>query len=96
MIGWASNCLRGRKERAVGFATLIGGSQLGNLVSANVFLARQEKCGFRTGFATGVGVGVMAILAVSVLFVGLWWENRKLERMERDGNGEVRVFRNTL
>lgn len=98
IIGWVSNFLRGRKQRAVGFATLIGGSQLGNLVSANVFIAKQEKCGFKTGFATGVGVGVMGILAVCALFAGLWWENRKLDRMERDGEGEgdVRAFRNTL
>lgn len=100
LIVWVSNCLRGRKERVVGFATLIGGSQLGNLVSANVFLASQEKCGYKTGFATGVGVGCLGILAALVFFVGLWWENKNLDSRERNENeegfGERRGFRNTL
>jgi dipeptide/tripeptide permease len=100
LVVWVSNCLRGRKERVVGFATLIGGSQVGNLVSASVFLTRQEKCGYRTGFATGVGVGCLGILAATAFFAGLWWENRGLERREIGGseelNGEGRKFRNTL
>jgi len=100
LIGWVGNCLRGRKERVVGFATLIGGSQLGNLVSANVFFASQERCGYKTGMATGVGVGVLGIASVSLFFSGLWWENRRLKRREgveiREGNAEGRVFRNVL
>jgi hypothetical protein len=99
LIGWVGNILKGRKERIVGFATLIGGSQLGNLVSANVFFARQEKCGYRTGMATGVGVSVMGIVAVCLFFAGLWWENKRLERRERDvgeGGVELREIRNVL
>jgi hypothetical protein len=92
LIGWVGNCLKGRKERVVGFAILIGGSQLGNLVSANVFFARP-------GMASGVGVGVLGVLAVTVFWAGLRWENRGLER--RDGDGEEggeegRSFRNVL
>jgi hypothetical protein len=99
LIGRVGNCLKGRKERVVGFATLIGGSQVGNLVSANVFFARQEKCGYRTGMATGVGVGVLGVLAVTVFWAGLWWENRKLEERESAGGEEgvwYRGFRNVL
>jgi MFS transporter, ACS family, DAL5 transporter family protein len=95
LIGWVGNCLRGRKERVVGFATLIGGSQLGNLVSANVFLAKQEKCGYRIGMATGVGVACSGIVAVSLFFAGLWWENRKLRRRESEDGAES-GFRNVL
>ncbi|PMD17140.1 MFS general substrate transporter, partial [Hyaloscypha hepaticicola] len=76
LIGWVGNILKGRKQRIVGFATLIGGSQLGNLVSANAFFTRQEKCGYKTGMAAGVGVAVMGIVAVCLFFGGLWWENR--------------------
>jgi hypothetical protein len=99
LIVWAGSNLKGRKERVVGFATLIGGSQLGNLVSANVFIARQEKCGFKTGMATGVGVGCLGVLAVSLFFGGLWWENRGLEKRESDGgdgSGDERGFRNVF
>ncbi|KAE9367184.1 vitamin H transporter [Stipitochalara longipes BDJ] len=95
LIGWAGSNLRGRKEKVVAYATLIGGSQLGNLVSANVFLTKQEKCGFRTGMATGVGVGVLGVLAVSAFAAGLWWENRRLERRQ-GGAGEEGRFRNIL
>ncbi|PMD51012.1 MFS general substrate transporter [Hyaloscypha bicolor E] len=99
LIVWAGSNLKGRKERVVGFATLIGGSQLGNLVSANVFIAKQEKCGFKTGMATGVGVGCLGVLAVSVFFGGLWWENGGLEKRESDGGdgtGDERGFRNVF
>lgn len=71
LIGWVGNILKGRKERIVGFATLVGESQLGNLVSANVFFETQEKCGYRTGMATGVGIAVMGIVAVCSFLGGL-------------------------
>ncbi|KAN0091727.1 MFS general substrate transporter [Hyaloscypha variabilis] len=92
LIGWAGSNLRGRKEKVVAYVTLIGGSQLGNLVSANVFLARQERCGFRTGMATGVGVGMLGVLALSAFGAGLWLENKDLERRE----GDYGRFRNVL
>ena len=92
LIGWAGSNLRGRKEKVVAYATLIGGSQLGNLVSANVFLATQERCGFRTGMATGVGVGMLGVLALSAFGAGLWLENKGLERRE----GDYERFRNVL
>jgi len=94
LIGWAGSNLKGRKEKIVAYATLIGGSQLGNLVSANVFFARQEKCGFRTGMWTGVGVGNLGVLAVCAFAAGLWWENRRLGKKE--GNSEERRIQNVL
>ena len=68
-------------------------------MSANVFIAKQEKCGFKTGMATRVGVGCLGVLAVSVFFGGLWWENGGLEKRESDGGdgtGDEREFRNVF
>ena len=81
----------------MGLAVLIGGGQSGNLVAANVFITGQTNSGFKTGFASGLGVQCLGILAAAVLVLGLWWENRGLERKEREA-GEVaeRGFRNTL
>jgi peptidoglycan/LPS O-acetylase OafA/YrhL len=99
---WLSNNLRGRKERVVGLATVIGGAQAGNFVSANVFITGQEKMGYETGFATGLGITIVAIVAGVVLFVALLKENEKLARRgaELEGSGELgadeRGWRNTL
>jgi hypothetical protein len=97
-----SNNLRGRKERVVGLATLIGGARAGNFVSANVFITGQEKTGYETGFATGLGITIVAIVAGVVLFVRLLKENEKLARREAELEGrgesgaEERGWRNTL
>jgi dipeptide/tripeptide permease len=101
LVTWLSNNLRGRKERVVGLATLIGGAQAGNFVSANVFTTGQEKTGYKTGFATGLGIAIVAMVAGVVLFVGLLKENEKLGReAELEGSGELgaegRGWRNTL
>ena len=94
--------MRGRKERVVGLATLLGGAQAGNFVSASVFITGQEKTGYKTGFAAGLGITIVAMIAGMVLFVGLLKENEKLGRREAEleGNGEPRVegrgWRNTL
>jgi hypothetical protein len=56
LVTWLSNNLRGRKERVVGLATLIGGAQAGNFVSANVFITGQEKTGIRLGLRRGWGL----------------------------------------
>jgi dipeptide/tripeptide permease len=102
LVTWLSNNLRGRKERVVGLATLLGGAQAGNFVSASVFITGQEKTGYKTGFAAGLGITIVAMIAGMVLFVGLLKENEKLGRREAEleGNGEPRVegrgWRNTL
>lgn len=80
LVAWLGNNLRGRKERAVGLAVLIGGGQSGNLVAANVFITDQTNSGFKTGFATGLGVQCFGILAGAVLVLALWAENKRLAR----------------
>lgn len=89
LVAWLGNNLRGRKDRVVGLAVLIGGGQSGNLVAANVFITGQTNSGFKTGFATGLGVQCLGILAGCALVVALWAENRKLAK---SGVG----WRNTL
>lgn len=42
LVTWLSNNLRGRKERVVGLATLLGGAQAGNFVSASVYYGPGE------------------------------------------------------
>lgn len=80
LVAWLGNNLKGRKERAVGLAVLIGGGQSGNLVAANVFITGQTNGGFKTGFAAGLSVQCLGILAGVVLVIGLWLENRRLVR----------------
>ncbi|KAH8586188.1 transmembrane transporter [Bisporella sp. PMI_857] len=103
LVVWLGNNLRGRKERVVGLAVLISGGQAGNLVAANMFLTEQEKDGFQAGFATGLGFAALGVLAATILAVGLWWENKCLDKKDREAlengvvveGGAVR-FRNTL
>jgi hypothetical protein len=91
--------MRGRKARNVGLAVVIGGGNCGNFVVANVFVTGQEKTGFKAGFATGVGCTCLGIAVTLALVGGYWWENRGLERKEKEkermGEQVVR-FRNTL
>lgn len=98
LVVWLANNLKGRKERIVGLAVVIGGGQSGNLVAANVFVTGQEKRGFKGGMASGLGVVLLGMVCAVILTVGLWLENRKLEREEQESGGEegVKGFRNTL
>lgn len=85
----------------MGLAVVIGGGQAGNLVAANVFITGQEKRGFKSGFAAGLGCQVLGMAAGAVLVGSLWWENKRLKRLEgerseiEEGGGEKR-WRNTL
>jgi len=85
----------------VGLAVVIGGGQAGNLVAANVFITSQEKGGFRSGFAAGLGCQVLGMAAGGVLVAGLWVENRRLAMQERErrgveGGAGEKGWRNTL
>jgi dipeptide/tripeptide permease len=103
LVVWLGNNLRGRKARVVGLAVIIGGGQSGNFVAANVFITGQENRGFIAGFATGAGVTCLGIFAALALAVGLWYENKGLDRKRREeenigelSDARLVPFRNTL
>lgn len=83
LVVWMSNNLGGRYKRAVGMAIQIGGGNASGFVAANVFIAGQAP-NYPVGFGVGFALIVIQGVLCTGMVVGLWMENRKREKGERD------------
>ncbi|KAI0110418.1 MFS general substrate transporter [Nemania sp. FL0031] len=82
-IVWLANNVSGHWKRAFGAGMQVTIGNLAGVVAANIF-TDSEAPRYTTGYSTALGFTWLGGIAATVLFVGLWVENRKREAGERD------------
>lgn len=82
-VGWILDNVSGSLKQGIATGVVIGLGNLGNFCSSNVFIADQAPT-YPVGFGVGLAVTCFAALPATGLLVGLWIENRKRERGDRD------------
>ncbi|KXT08296.1 hypothetical protein AC579_6684 [Pseudocercospora musae] len=93
LVVWnAINVGKGYK-RVVSFAMTTAIGNCGAFISSNVFITH-EAPGYPTGFKVGMGMNCLAILSMTVLYLGLVWSNRRTKfegstTFERVGSNEA-------
>lgn len=75
------------------FAMTTAIGNCGAFISSNVFITH-EAPGYRTGFKVGMGMNCLAIMSMTVLYLGLVWSNRRTKfegstTFERVGSNEA-------
>ncbi len=90
LVVWLSNNVEGNAKSAFATAMMIGLGNAGNLVSSNVFITHQSPK-FKTGFATGLGLCLVCLVACTGMVVLLAWENRKKDIDEADLTGDEKT-----
>lgn len=75
-VVWLSiNVQRGYK-RAAALGLLIPVGNCGAILSSNVFITSESPI-YKTGFATGMGMNMVSLVAMTALFVDLLLQNKK-------------------
>ncbi|KAL9042358.1 MAG: hypothetical protein Q9214_003806 [Letrouitia sp. 1 TL-2023] len=82
-LAWLNNNLGGHYKRSIGTAMQIGFGNLGGIVASNIFVMSQAPT-FPLGFGVSLGLLWLCGLASTAVFIGLWIENRRRDRGERD------------
>lgn len=82
-IVFLSNNLAGHLKRSVGSALQVSFAGFAGIIGSAMFKQKEAPI-YRTGFATGLGMAWVSGVAATLLAVGVWLENRKRERGERD------------
>lgn len=98
LIGWLNSNVRGRPQQAIASAVQLGIGNCANFVASNVFIKKQAPK-YPTGFATGVGFAVLAIVSIILVTTALAWHNRQFDRRTREKDGELEdqeIFRYML
>lgn len=92
IVSLIGNNLAPSSKRAVGMALLISVGNLGGIAGSNIFLAAQAPR-YPTGFGTGLGICVTAIVMAFILRVAYRRENEKRDRfMEGKTDAEIRAM----
>lgn len=89
VVWLAINVQKGYK-RAAALGILIPVGNLGAICSSNVFITNESPV-YHTGFATGLGMNMLSLLAMTVLYLDLRLQNKRQDRdisEEDKGNGE--------
>lgn len=71
-------------KRTVALGAIVCFGNAGAFIGTNVFLKREEKTGFRTGFSTNLGMCSMGMIAATVMFVGANLSNRKRDERRKE------------
>ena len=82
-LAWLSNNMSGHYKRSMGTAMQVGVGNLGGIVASTVYIPTQAPT-FALGYGVSLGLLWLCGLACTGFCVGLWMENRKRERGERD------------
>ncbi|KAK0270387.1 hypothetical protein LTR35_014186 [Friedmanniomyces endolithicus] len=97
IVCWIGNNLAPSSKRAVGMALLISVGNFGGITErifthlAQIFLAA-EKPKYPTGFGTGLGISIAAILMAIVLRISCQRENkRRRDMIEQEGEDAIRA-----
>jgi MFS family permease len=79
---WLTNNFSGHYKRGIGIAALASLGACAGVLASNIFINKDAPA-FRKGFATLLGCVGMVVIASSVYFAGLWWENRRRKKLRR-------------
>ncbi|TKA44529.1 hypothetical protein B0A54_04479 [Friedmanniomyces endolithicus] len=91
IVCWIGNNLAPSSKRAVGMALLISVGNFGGIAGSNIFLA-SENPKYPTGFGTGLGISIAAILMAIVLRISCQRENkRRRDMIEQEGEDAIRA-----
>lgn len=71
-------------KRSVALGAIVCFGTAGAFIGTNVFLKREEKTGFRTGFSTNLGMCFMGMVAATVMFVGISLGNKKRDQKRKE------------
>jgi dipeptide/tripeptide permease len=71
-------------KRSVALGAIVCFGNAGAFIGTNVFLKKEEKTGFRTGFSTGLGLCCMGMVAATVMFVGTFLANKKRDEKRKE------------
>lgn len=86
-----ANNLAPSSKRAVGMGLLISVGNLGGIAGSNIYIASQAPK-YPTGFGTGLGMSIAAIIMAYVLRMACDRENKARRRMlDEEGEQEVRA-----
>ena len=80
---WVANNMGGHYKHSVSAAVQIGFGNVGGIVASNIFITSQAPT-YPVGFGVCLGMLWLCAIMCTVLFIGLWMENRKRDRGERD------------
>jgi hypothetical protein len=70
-------------KRSIALGAIVCFGNVGSFISTNVFLKREEPR-FHTGFSTNLGLCCMGMVAATVLFGGMYTENRRRDAKQSD------------
>ncbi len=82
-LTWLANNMGGHYKRSVAAAMQIGFGNCGGLVASNIFITKQAPT-YPVGFGVSLALLWLCGIMCTIFFVGLWIENRKRDRGERD------------
>ncbi|KAH8702073.1 major facilitator superfamily domain-containing protein [Talaromyces proteolyticus] len=82
LVVWLCTNLGKGVKRTVGMGILTGFGNCGAFVSGNVFITNQSPK-YPVGFGVGLAFGVMGLVANSLYFAFLFYENRRRNRAEK-------------
>ena len=83
ILVWLNNNMGGHYKRSISAAIQIGLGNCGGIVASNIYITDQSPT-YPVGFGVSLGMLWLCGLASTALITGLWLENRKRDRGERD------------
>ena len=83
VLAWLNNNMGGHYKRSISSAMQIGLGNCGGIVASNIYITSQAPT-YPVGFGVSLGLLWLCGLACTVFVTGLWFENRKRNRGERD------------
>ena len=84
VLAWLNNNMGGHYKRAISSAMQIGLGNCGGIVASNIYITSQAPT-YPVGFGVSLGLLWLCALSCTVFLIGLWFENRKRGRGERNG-----------
>ena len=90
ILVWLSNNMGGHYKRNVNSAMQIGFGNIGGIIASNIYITSQKPT-YPVGYGVSLGLLWMTGLAACALFWGLWVENGKRARGERNGRLDLPV-----
>lgn len=83
IVVWLSINIDKGYKRSVALGLILCLGNIGSFINSNVFMKREEPH-YHTGFSTNLGLCGMGMLAATILFVGMYFGNKKRDRNRKD------------